>query len=64
MYVLIHVKLAQQKKKSLQKAQAIHIIHSLSGSRAMHWNFEVCECMDEHVEPNYGRKCWCQEAEL
>ena len=45
--VHIHVKLAQQEKKSLWKAQANHFSYYL-GFKAMLWNFQGIECMKQY----------------
>ena len=64
MHLDIHVKLAQQEKKSLQKAQAIHLFQSISCSRAMHWTkwtLQSVKCLDKLVGQDDGRKSRAQK---
>ena len=44
------MKKAQQKKKCLLNAQANYLFQSISGSKAMDWNFQSVKYSDEFVE--------------
>ena len=37
---------------------------SISGSKAMLWNFQCVKCLDKHVDQDDGRKSWGWEAEF
>ena len=42
--------------KCLWTAQTNHICLNISGSEAMHWNFQCVKCVNKHVEQDDGRK--------
>ena len=43
---------------------ATYLSPNFSGSKAMHWNFQIVKCMDELVEQDDGREQWGQAAEF
>ena len=48
----------------LRQFEANHLFQSISGSKAMLWNFQSVKCFDKHVELYDIRKSGGQEAEF
>ena len=56
LYVQIYVEIAWQEKKRLQNAQANDLFQIISGSKAIHWNFQCFKCVYKHVKQDDGWK--------